>query len=165
MFAAPLSYLPETMASWPRPPTPPPERRCLDCGGITLAPDTPFCLTHFRHADSMEDKVAQKLVQLAKLESLPEAEQPKSAIVSLTNAICQLQSELESKKRMIWRPRRPQRPRQDIPMYLTLCLTLGQRRPQRPRQDILMCFTLRLTLGQMRPQRPRRALPAARVKP
>ncbi len=97
MFAAPLSYLPDNTPKWPRPATPPPERQCLVCGEATLRSDVPYCFNHFRHADSMEEKLAQKHAQLAKLEALPEAEQPKAVIVSLTNAIPQLEADLEKK--------------------------------------------------------------------
>jgi hypothetical protein len=94
MFAAPLSYLPNSEPKWNPEMPPSADRACVVCGATTLNKRSKYCFTHYQETPAAE-KLAKKKETLANLESRPEAQQPKSAIVSITNEIRQLEQEKE----------------------------------------------------------------------
>jgi hypothetical protein len=85
MFAAPLSYLPDHEPDWSSTAMPT-DRRCVTCGDFTATKRGKFCKDHLP-----SKQIAQKKASLARLETLPEREQPQAAMVSLTNEIRSLE--------------------------------------------------------------------------
>jgi hypothetical protein len=94
MFAAPLSYLPNSEPKWNPEMPPSADRACVVCGATTLNKRSKYCFTHYQESPTAK-KLAAKKETLANLESRPEAQQPKSAIVSITNEIRRLEQEKE----------------------------------------------------------------------
>ncbi len=85
MFAAPLSYLPDSEPDWSSTAMPT-NRRCTVCGDFTATRRGLYCKEH-----SPSSKLAAKKASLARLEAEPPALQPQSAMVSLSNEIRSLQ--------------------------------------------------------------------------
>jgi hypothetical protein len=80
MFAAPLSYLLDSEPDWSSTAMPS-DRKCVTCGDFTATKRGKYCTAHSPSA------LAAKKASLASLEAQPEALQPQSTIVSLSNEI------------------------------------------------------------------------------
>jgi hypothetical protein len=81
MLAAPLSYLLDSEPDWSSAAMPS-DRKCVTCGDFTATKRGNYCTAH-----TPSTALAKKKASLANLEALPEASQPQSTIVSLSNEI------------------------------------------------------------------------------
>ena len=86
MFAAPLSWMPDSELDWSNN-MPPTDRRCTTCGDVTATKRGKYCAAHSK------SKLAEKKATLEEMEQ--RSAPPVSTIVSLGNEIRELEQDAE----------------------------------------------------------------------
>jgi hypothetical protein len=145
MFAESLSYLLDSEPDWSSTAMPT-DRRCVTCGDFTSTKRGKYCSAH-----SPSTALAAKKASLANLEAQPEALQPQSTIVSLSNEIRSLEQLAEEEEK------RPEAPAVELFSPCSGCFSGSEKPPPR--------LTRKLPRSQKRPQTPPRSLRARRVYP